>query len=187
MQRGTRMSTRLRDERDTPLDHVTVTLGWDPATPSRWFGRRKDIDLNAAALLFAGDRLIDVVYHERLSSTDGSVRLHGDSITGEGEGDDEIITVDLTRIPAEVTTVLFLVTCYTGQTFEQIANAYCRVMDSAAGTQIARYDLTDGGDHTGLVLGTVRRTDGVWHFDTVGKGVRARHPVEAVPLLAGLV
>ncbi|MGK8557045.1 TerD family protein [Nocardia gipuzkoensis] len=181
------MSTRPHDERDTRLDHVTIALGWDPATPSRWFSRRKDIDLNAAALLFAADRLVDVVYHERISSADGSVRLHGDSITGEGDGDDEVITADLTRIPSEVTTVLFLVTCYTGQTFEQIDNAYCRVIDSVADTQIARYDLTGGGDHTGLVLGRVRRTDGVWHFDTVGKGVRARHPVEAVPLLGDYV
>ncbi|WP_330230049.1 tellurium resistance TerZ family protein [Nocardia sp. NBC_00508] len=182
------MFTTLRDEGGTPLDHVTMALGWDPATRPRWFGRhRKDIDLNAAALLFAADRLVDVVYHEQLSSTDGAVRLHGDSLTGEDEGDDEIITLDLTRIPAEVTTVLFLITCYTGQTFEQIANAYCRLIDSAAGTQIARYDLTGGGDHTGLVLGRVRRTDGLWRFDAVGKGVQARHPVEAIPLLGAYV
>ncbi|MGQ4616041.1 TerD family protein [Nocardia sp. R7R-8] len=175
------MRTELRDERGVPLEHVTVALGWDPATRSRFFGRRAEIDLNVAALLFAADRLVDVVYHEQLSSTDGAVRLHGDSMTGEGAGDDEIISVDLSRITAQVTTVLFLITCYTGQTFERIANAYCRVIDTVAGTQLVRHELTGGGSHTGLVLGRVRRTDGAWHFQDVGAGLHARHPVEALP------
>ncbi|MER7452350.1 TerD family protein [Nocardia beijingensis] len=175
------MRTELRDERGVPLDHVTVALGWDPAGRSRFFGRREEIDLNVAALLFAADRLVDVVYHEQLSSTDGAVRLHGDSMTGEGAGDDEIIAVDLSRIALQVTTVLFLVTCYTGQTFERIANAYCRVIDTVAGTQLARHELTGGGSHTGLVLGRVRRTDGAWHFQDIGAGLRARHPVDAIP------
>ncbi|MEU2175726.1 TerD family protein [Nocardia sp. NPDC019219] len=174
------MPTELRDERGAPLQHITVALGWDPATRSRLFGRRAEIDLNVAALLFAADRLVDVVYHEQLSSADGSVRLHGDSLTGEGAGDDEIVSVDLSRLAAHVTTVLFLVTCYTGQTFERIANAYCRVVDTVAGTQLARHELT-GGAHPGLVLGRVRRGDGGWHFEAVGKGLQARHPVEAIP------
>ncbi|MBF6204263.1 MULTISPECIES: TerD family protein [Nocardia] len=174
------MFTVLRDERGIPLELVTVAIGWDPAAHRRFFGRREEIDLNVAALLFATGRLVDVVYHEQLNSTDGSVRLHGDSITGEGSGDDEIISVDLSRLATEVTTVLFLVTCYTGQSFERIANAYCRVIDTAAGTQLARYDLTGGGAHTGLVLGRVRRTDGGWQFEGIGRGVRARHPVEAI-------
>ncbi|MFD8245751.1 TerD family protein [Nocardia sp. NPDC059691] len=177
------MRTELRDERGVPLEHVTVALGWDPAARSRFFGRREEIDLNVAALLFAADRLVDVVYHEQLSSTDGAVRLHGDSITGEGEGDDEIISVDLSRLAAQVTTVLFLITCYTGQTFERIANAYCRVIDTVAGAQLARHELTGGGSHTGLVLGRVRRTEGAWHFQDVGAGLRARHPIEAIPQL----
>ncbi|MGV9546087.1 TerD family protein [Nocardia beijingensis] len=175
------MRTELRDERGVPLEHVTVALGWDPAGRSRFFRRREEIDLNVAALLFAADRLVDVVYHEQLSSTDGAVRLHGDSMTGEGAGDDEIIAVDLSRIALQVTTVLFLVTCYTGQTFERIANAYCRVIDTVAGAQLARHELTGGGSHTGLVLGRVRRTDGAWHFQAIGAGLRARHPVDAIP------
>ncbi|MEU1961066.1 TerD family protein [Nocardia sp. NPDC019304] len=175
------MRTELRDERGVPLEHVTVALGWDPAERSRLFRRREEIDLNVAALLFAADRLVDVVYHEQLSSTDGAVRLHGDSMTGEGAGDDEIIAVDLSRIAAQVTTVLFLVTCYTGQTFDRIANAYCRVIDTVAGTELARHELNGGGPHTGLVLGRVRRSDGAWQFQDLGAGLRAEHPVEAIP------
>ncbi|WP_280260238.1 TerD family protein [Nocardia abscessus] len=177
------MFTELRDQGGTPLAHVTVALGWDPAARPRLFGRREETDLNVAALLFAADRLVDVVYHEQLSSTDGSVRLHGDSVTGEGAGDDEIISVDLSRLATEVTTVLFLITSYTGRTFDRIANAYCRVIDTVGRTQLARYDLTGSGSHTGLVLGRVRRADGSWRFDGVGAGLQARHPVEAVAQL----
>ncbi|MEU2121296.1 TerD family protein [Nocardia niwae] len=173
------MPTELRDERGVPLEHVTVGLGWGPAARRRWFGRRPEIDLNIAALLFTADRLVDVVYHEQLTSADGSVRLHGDSLTGAGAGDDEIVSVDLSRLASHVTTVLFLVTCYTGQTFEQVANAYCRVVDSVAGTQLARHELT-GGAYPGLVLGRVRRGAESWRFEAVGKGVQARHPVEAI-------
>jgi tellurium resistance protein TerZ len=181
------MLTVLRDERDVPLEHVTVALGWDPATRSRLLGRRKEIDLNVAALLFAADRLVDVVYHEQLTSTDGAVRLHGDSLTGEGEGDDEVISVDLSRLSPQVTTVLFLITSYTGRTLDRIANAYCRVIDTAAGTQLARHELTGGGSHTGMVLGRVRRAGGSWHFEGIGAGLQARHPVEAVAQIGAYI
>ncbi|WP_174189120.1 TerD family protein [Nocardia barduliensis] len=178
------MCTELRDQGGTPLAHVTVALGWDPAARPRLLGRRTEIDLNVAALLFAADRLVDVVYHEQLSSTDGSVRLHGDSVTGAGTGDDEVVSVDLSRLPPHVGTVLFLVTSYTGRTFDRIANAYCRVIDTVGRTQLARYDLTRSGSHTGLVLGRVRREAGGWRFEGVGEALQARHPVEAVPQLA---
>ncbi|WP_245567490.1 TerD family protein [Nocardia vinacea] len=174
----------LRDESGAALAHVTMALGWDPVRARRWLRSRSvDIDLNAAALLFAADQIVDVVYHEQLSSRDGSVRHLGDSTTGEGKGDNEIITVDLTRLPAEVTTVVFIVTSYSGQTFDQIENAFCRLVDGVSGTEIARYDLTGGGTHTGLVMGKLSRTDGVWQFDPIGEGIRAQHPVEAIPQL----
>ncbi|MGK8512832.1 TerD family protein [Nocardia asiatica] len=179
------MDTEVRDAGGVPLAHVTVSLGWDPATRPRLLGRRTEIDLNVAALLFAADRLVDVVYHEQLSSADGSVRLHGDSVTGAGTGDDEVVSVDLSRLPPRVGTVLFLVTSYTGQAFDQIANAYCRVIDTVGRTQLARYDLTGSGPHTGLVLGRVRREDGAWRFEGLGEVLQARHLVEAVPQLGG--
>lgn len=158
-----------------------MALGWDPVRHSRFRSHAKDIDLNAAALLFAEDHIVDVVYHQQLISRDGSVRHLGDSTTGEGKGDNEVITVDLTRIPAQITTIVFLVTSYTGQTFDQIENAFCRVVDSATGTEIARYDLSTDASHTGLVMGKVFRHGGPWRFEPIGEAIRAQHPVEAIP------
>lgn len=182
------MYLALQDDTGTTFASVNMALGWDPAR-RRWFsGRVKDIDLNASALLFAGDRMVDVVYHEQLTSRDGSVRHLGDSTTGEGDGDDEIIAVDLTRLPAEVTSVFFIVTCYTGQTFDHIRNAFCRLVDGVSRTEIARFDLTADRSHTGLVMGRMfLAPEGVWQFETIGEGIRAEHPVEAVPQLAAFL
>ncbi|WP_406271516.1 tellurium resistance TerZ family protein [Nocardia sp. NBC_00881] len=182
------MFVTLRDESGTGLDYVRMALGWDPVHRRRWFGRRsKDIDLNASALLFAEDRLVDVVYHQQLNSTDGSVRHLGDSTTGEGKGDNEIITVDLTRLAPQITTVIFIVTCYTGQTFQQIDNAFCRVVDGMSGTEITRYDLGGGGSHTGLVMGKLVHSSDGWQFDEIGAAIHAQHPVEAVSQLTAFL
>ncbi|WP_280431328.1 TerD family protein [Nocardia brasiliensis] len=169
------------DAGSTALEHISMALGWDPVQPRR-FGRRPDIDLNAAALLFAGEQIADVVYHEQLNSSDGSVRHLGDSVTGEGKGDNEVITVDLTRVPSQLTDIVFIVTSYAGQSFDQIDNAFCRVLDSMSGAEIAHYDLSRG-THTGLVMGKVSRAADFWRFELLVAAIRAQHPVEAIPLV----
>lgn len=173
------MFVTLRDETGAPLNYVGMALGWDPAHRRLFGGHVAAIDLNAAALLFSGTDIVDVVYHEQLNSRDGSVRHHGDSVTGEGKGDDEVITVDLTRLSPQVTTVIFLVTSYSGQTFEQIDNAFCRLFGGADGTEIARYEL-DRGEHTGFVMGRLYAAEGSWHYEPIGAAILAGHPVEAV-------
>ena len=166
------------------LAFVTMALGWDPER-GRWLeGGRPDIDLNAAALMFSGDAIADVVYHEQLMSQDGSVRLLGDNVTGEGEGDLEVITVDLTRLPEQVTTIFFIVTSYTGQPFGQIDNAYCRLVDGMADVEFARYDLDGGRGATGFVMGKLIRTVQGWVYQEIGLNLQAKHPVEAIPQLA---
>ncbi|WP_054814074.1 TerD family protein [Nocardia arizonensis] len=162
------------------LDHLRVALGWDPVRRRRIGPRAEDIDLNVAALLFAGDQIADVVFHEQLSSRDGSVRHLGDSTTGEGKGENEVVSVDLTRVPEEITTVVFLVTSYTGHTFDQIDNAFCRVVETVTGAEIAHYELSAVASHTGLVMGKVSRAAATWHFDPIGVAIAAQHPVEAV-------
>ncbi|OXR42771.1 General stress protein 16U [Nocardia cerradoensis] len=169
-----------------PVEFATVGLGWDPAHGRRWFGaRRTAIDLNAAAVLLAGDNPVEVVYHQQLISADGAVRLLGDSVNGEDEGDDEIITVDLTRVRPEITAVAVVVTCYSGQTFADIDNARCRVT-GADGTVLADRELGAGGD-TGMVVGVFRRERDGWEFREIAAGITAAHPVEALPHLAGLL
>lgn len=175
------MSISLRDQHGADLVYLTLAIGWDPVRRKR-FGRNREIDLNFAAVLFSGDQLVDVVYHEQLSSRDGSVRHHGDSTTGEGKGDNEIITLDLTRLGPDISAVLFLVTCYTGQPFDRIENAFCRLVDGTTGTELLRYDLA-GVPYTGLVMGAVDRANGRWEFREVSKGVVAEHPVDVAPQL----
>ncbi|NKY28113.1 TerD family protein [Nocardia gamkensis] len=168
------------DPHRTRLEHLRVALGWDPVRRSRFGFNARDIDLNVSALLFTDDHITDVVYHQQLSSRDGSVRHLGDSTTGEGKGDNEVITIDLTRIPAQITTLVLLVTSYTGQTFGQIENAFCRVVDTVSGTEIARHDLSADASHTGLVMGKVSRAGATWRFQPIGEAIRAQHPIEAI-------
>ncbi|MGW4635708.1 TerD family protein [Nocardia sp. NPDC004415] len=168
------------------LAHVTVGLGWDPARRGGLFGRRAvEIDLNAAALAFAGERLTDVAFHEQLNSRDGAMRHLGDSVTGDGDGDNEVIVVDLTRIGAEITSVVFVVTCYSGQGLDQISNGFCHVTDNVTGAELARVDLSTARTHTGLILGKLHRGRGGWAFTWIGEAIWAQHVVNAIPQLTG--
>lgn len=168
------------------LRHITMGLGWDPVRATGLFSRRgKDIDLNAAALSFAGNRFVDIAFHEQLTSRDGAIRHLGDSVTGDGDGDNEVIVVDLTRLSPQVTTIVFLVTCYTGQGFDRIENGFCRVTDNVSGNELARLDLAGARTHTGLVLGKLHRPHTDWAFTRIGEPIWAQHVVDAIPQLSG--
>lgn len=171
-----------RTDRDhAELRFVCMGLGWDPVRDGLWSGgHRKEIDLNAAAMIYCGDRLTDVVYHEQLLSQDGAVRLLGDNLTGHGEGDDEVITVDLTRISPRITAVLLIVTSYSGQAFDIIENGFCRLVDGLTRAELSRFTLPAGPDHTGFVLGKLYRGPRGWDFHVIAEAIPARHPAEAV-------
>ncbi|WP_228780985.1 TerD family protein [Nocardia cyriacigeorgica] len=179
------------DSADAPrgpaLEFVTMALGWDPA-PGRFDPGRAvaDIDLNASAFLFSDQVLVDVVFHEQLTSKDGAVRHLGDSTTGQGDGDNEVIVADLGRLPGDVTSIVYVVTSYTGQSFDHIANPFCRVVDGVTGAEIVHIDLGHHA-HTGFVVGAVARHDGIWRLHPIGKTIPARHPSEAVPHLVRLM
>ncbi|AYF76055.1 stress protein [Nocardia yunnanensis] len=180
----------LRKEGGNALGYVTMGLGWDPVKRGGMFGNKSvDVDLDASVVLFAGNKPVDVVYYGSLSSKDGSIRHLGDNLTGEGEGDDEVITVDLTRVADSVTTLLFIVTSYKGHTFEQIANAFCRLVDGAANTELARYTLAGGMPFTAMAMAKVYRPGpgADWKMEAIGEGFQAKHPGEAVPQLARFV
>ncbi|MFE7721760.1 TerD family protein [Nocardia rhizosphaerihabitans] len=166
------------------LTHVTMGLGWDPAQPAGTVvPRGTDIDLNAAALSFAADRFVDAALHDQLISRDGAVRHLGDSVTGDGDGDNEVIVVDLTQLSPDISTVVFLVTCYTGQRFGEIDNGFCRIADNVTGIELAHIDLGAARDHTGFVLGKLHRPHGDWVFTLIGEPIQAQHAAEAVPQL----
>ncbi|WP_043659647.1 TerD family protein [Nocardia thailandica] len=182
LQKGQRVT--LRKEGGAALTFVKMGLGWDPVRTRGMFGNRTvDIDLDASVCLFADHNLVDVAYYGQLSSKDGSVRHQGDNLTGEGDGDDEMILVDLTRIPAHITTLLFIVTSYKGHTFEQVQNAFCRLIDGTNNAELARYTLAGGMPFTAMAMAKVYRVGGDWKMEALGEGFQAKHPGEAVPQL----
>jgi tellurium resistance protein TerD len=156
------------------LTAVIVGLGWDVRTTTG-----TDFDLDASALLVnsAGKVASDAnfVFFNNLKSADGSVEHTGDNITGEGEGDDEQIKVNLAAVPVEVEKIVFPVSIYDAenrsQNFGQVRNAYIRILNEAGGAEIARYDLSeDAATETAMVFGELYRNGAEWKFRAVGQG-----------------
>ncbi len=156
------------------LTAVLIGLGWDERTTS---GQAFDLDASALMLTAAGRILSDAhfVFFNNLTSPDGSVEHTGDNLTGAGEGDDEQIKVDLGRVPAEVDRIVFPVSIYEAdsrqQNFGQVRNAFIRVVNSADGAELARYDLSeDASSETAMIFGELYRYSGDWKFRAVGQG-----------------
>ncbi|MGW8376711.1 TerD family protein [Streptomyces sp. ODS28] len=156
------------------LRAVLVGLGWDVRTTTG-----ADHDLDASALLCgdSGKVLSDAhfVFYNNLTSPDGSVQHTGDNLTGEGEGDDEAIKVDLSAVPAEVDRIVFPVSIHEaearGQSFGQVRNAFIRVVNQEGGAELARYDLSeDAASETAMVFGELYRRGDEWKFRAVGQG-----------------
>ncbi|PYE20897.1 stress response protein SCP2 [Williamsia limnetica] len=182
LSKGQRVS--LKKDGGVALTNIQMGLGWDPVMVKKMFGSRgADIDLDASAVMYADTQLADVAYYGQLTSKDGSIRHLGDNLTGEGEGDDEVVTVDLTRVPMHVNAIIFIVTSYQGQTFEQVQNAFCRLVDQTTNVELARYTLAGGMAYTGVVMAKVFREDATWKLQAIGEGINAKHPGEAVPQL----
>jgi stress response protein SCP2 len=180
--KGQRVSLRKQD--GSVLTVVRMGLGWDPIKRRGLFGSREtSIDLDASAVLFADHQPVDVAFFNQLRSKDGSVVHTGDNRTGDGDGDDESIIVDLTRVPAHVTTILFVVTSYEGHTFQQIEAAFCRLVDETTRAELARYTLSGGAGYTGMVMAKVYRDGGAWKMQAIGEGVQGKHAIELIPSL----
>ncbi|MFB6398642.1 TerD family protein, partial [Polymorphospora sp. 2-325] len=182
LSKGERVS--LRKENGVQLTLVRMGLGWDPIKRRGLFGSREiDVDLDASAILFADQQPVDIAFYNQLRSKDGSIAHTGDNRTGDGDGDDESIIVDLARVPAHVTTVLFVVTSYQGHTFEQVEAAFCRLVDETTRQELARYTLSGGVGTTGMVMAKVYREGGVWKMMAIGEPVQGRQPLELIPML----
>ncbi len=156
------------------LAAVVVGLGWDARTTD---GQAFDLDASAIACNTAGSVLSDghFVFFNNLTSPDGAIQHSGDNLTGEGEGDDEQIRVNLTGMPDEVDKVVFPVSIYeaekSGQSFGQVRNAFIRVVNQADNAELARYDLSeDASTETAMVFGELYRNGAEWKFRAVGQG-----------------
>lgn len=171
------------------LTRVRMGLGWDAVKKKGLFGTRSQtIDLDASCLLFNGrGELVDQVWFGQLKSSDGAVQHTGDNLTGDGEGDDESIKVDLSSVPGSVTTLVFTVNSFTGQDFSQIENAFCRLIDESNGQEIARYDLTGSGRHTAQIMAKVARDGQGWSMTAIGVPASGRTIHDLLPAMAGLL
>ncbi|MEO9323021.1 TerD family protein [Nocardioides sp. C4-1] len=156
------------------LTAITVGLGWDVRTTTG-----TDFDLDASAIVCGenGKVLSDqyFVFFNNLTSPDGTVHHTGDNLTGEGDGDDEVIEVDLAHLSPQVERIVFPVSIYDAdkrrQSFDQVSNAFIRLVNKADGAEIARYDLSeDAHGETAMIFGEVYRRDGEWKFRAVGQG-----------------
>ena len=157
------------------LTKVVVGLGWDV----NQFDTGGDFDLDAAAFLLTGSGRVasdgDFVFYGNLAHDSGSVVHQGDNLTGVGDGDDEQILVDLTKVPANIEKIAFTVTIYDAETrrqnFGQVNNAYIRIYNDATGEEMIRYDLgEDFSIETAVVVGELYRYNGEWKFNAIGSG-----------------
>ncbi|MGW4595262.1 TerD family protein [Streptomyces sp. NPDC004457] len=152
------------------LSQVRMGLGWEPAF------RGKDIDLDASVIAYGPQRNhVDSCYFGKLTILNGAIRHSGDNLTGEGGGDDEVITVDLGRLPQEVTGLVFTVNSFSGQKFTEVAKAYCRLVDDFSGEELVRFDLTGAEPRTGVMMAKlIRQFSGEWDMTAMGEFVKAR-------------
>ena len=158
------------------MTKMVLGLGWDVrATDGSAF------DLDASAFLLNASGKVrsdaDFIFYNQAKSADGSVEHTGDNRTGEGDGDDETIVVDLTRVPADVEKVAVAVTIHDAearnQNFGQVSSAYIRCVIEANNTEVARYDLSeDASVETAMIFGEIYRHNGEWKFKAIGQGFK---------------
>jgi tellurium resistance protein TerD len=158
------------------LANILIGLGWDVRMSDG-----TDFDLDASAFLLGpGDRVRsdeDFIFYNNLRSADGAVEHTGDNRTGAGDGDDEALKVDLTRVPVAVQKIAITVTIHDGearrQNFGMVSNAFIRIVNDATGREISRYDLAeDASTETAMIFGEVYRLGGEWKFRAVGQGYK---------------
>jgi tellurium resistance protein TerD len=159
---------------DPQLRKAMIGLGWDPRTTA---GEQFDLDASALLLTAAGKVRSndDFIFYNQLQSADGSVVHQGDNRTGEGEGDDEQILIDLAAVSPEIEKIVIVVSIDQAearrQNFGQVRDAFCRVVNEDTDNEIVRYDLTeDAAAETCMIFSEIYRHNGDWKFRAVGQG-----------------
>ncbi|MDQ8582828.1 TerD family protein [Klebsiella sp. CN_Kp091] len=163
------------------LSQLTFGLGWDPLQAKKkgffgglFSGGAGSIDLDASCILLnKNGNVLDTIWFGQLKSRCGAVVHSGDNLTGEGEGDDEVIRVNLEKLSSNVEYLAFTVNSFRGQTFNEVENAHCRVLDQN-NQELARYQLTEQGSHTGIIIASLSRQNGSWDFTAHGQAAQGR-------------
>ena len=177
------------------LTHLHIGLGWDPVQKKKGLlggllggGGSDSIDLDASVILVdSSKRILDNVWFQQLKSKDGSIVHSGDNLTGEGEGDDESIRVDLARVPANVAHLIVTVNSYRGQTFDEVDNAFCRMVDQKTNTEICKFLLREKGRNSGFVMAVVSRDGNGWTVKALGVPANGRTVQDLAAPALGLI
>jgi len=157
------------------LDHLHVGLGWDVKE-----SRGASFDLDACVLLIGTSGKVEdnrnVIFYNNLESLDGSVRHMGDNLTGNGDGDDEVVKVTLSKVPSTIQKIVFFVSIYNAkrrwQNFGQISNAFIRIVDEISGAELLRFNLTeDYSLANSVVVGELYKHNNEWKFNATGSGL----------------
>lgn len=185
LQKGQKIS--LDKEAGGTLTKITMGLGWD-AVKTKGFlgfgGKTEAVDLDASVVMFdEANRPVDTVWFRQLKSKDGSIVHTGDNRTGAGDGDDEQIIVDLSKVPATVKSLVFTVNSFTGQSFAQVENAFCRIINNADNKEVARYDLSVQGAHTAQIMAKLYRHNNEWKMHAIGENGSGRTFDDLMPLI----
>ena len=184
-------SVSLAKEAPHGLSQITLGVGWDVAKGGFFgglFGGGGDIDLDASCLTFdASKTVLEAVWFGKLTNAAGTIRHSGDNLTGEGEGDDESIAIKLDQLDGKVEYIVLTVNSFRGQTFDKVANAFGRVVDNKSGRELARFDISDSGPHTGLILATLSRSGGQWDFKAIGERTGGRTVHDLAPAARAVI
>ncbi len=171
LQKGGNLSL---SKEDPTLTQLRVGLGWDVRATD---GAAFDLDASAFLVNISGKVRSDAdfIFYNQLRSTDGSVEHTGDNRDGQGDGDDETIKVDLSKVPADVDKVAVTVTIHDGETrrqnFGQVRNAFVRIINAVSGAEVVRYDLgEDFSTETAVIFAEIYRNNAEWKFRAVGQG-----------------
>lgn len=174
------------------LSRVFVGVGWDMAAPKKsgflsglfGGGAGQNIDLDASAIMFDENKAIkDVVYFGQMKSRDGSISHSGDNLTGEGDGDDEMIYIDLPQVPSDVKSIVLTISSFRGQSFENVANAFCRLVDQNNNQEVARYNLSSQGAYTSLIIAKLYRHNGAWKMAALGEPCQGKTFEQMLPAI----
>lgn len=185
LQKGQKIS--LDKEAGSALTKIVMGLGWDPIKKKGLFGfggSTIEVDLDASCVMFDETKnVVDTVWFRQLTSRDGSVHHTGDNRTGDGDGDDEQILVNLAQVPANVAAMVFVVNSFTGQNFTQIDNATCRILNGQNQQEVARYNLSCQGSHTAQIMAKIYRHNNEWKMHAIGENCSGRTFQDLMPFI----
>ena len=158
------------------LSNVFMGLGWDPSHGS------DDIDLDASCICFDSTKnVVDTIYFGKLTGAGNSIIHSGDNLTGDGEGDDEVINVDLSRVPSNIQSLVFTINSFQGQTFNEVANCFARLVDSSSKSELCIFKLAEKGANNAVIMCRIYRYNGQWKFSAMGNPGSGRTAGDLVP------